>query len=119
MKWPADTLIGFVLNPSDGRLLFSDASGNPLGMETAFRFTTGTNTVPPAAPMLTDGKRTITGRFQFKLLGESNRTYAAEASTNLVNWVSLGTNIAWGGTLQFTDTNAPIFPYRYYRGLAP
>ena len=118
-KWPANTTLGFVLNPSDGQLLFGDANRNPLAMETFFQFTTGTNSVPPATPALTDPKRIVTGRFQFKLVGETNRVYAAEASTNLVNWVSLGTNTAWGGSIQFIDTNAPTLPRRFYRGFAP
>ncbi|MEY2408185.1 MAG: hypothetical protein QOF48_855 [Verrucomicrobiota bacterium] len=118
-KWPTNTVLGFVFNPSDGQMVMSDASRNPLEMETTLQFTTGTNSVPPATPVLADPKRIFTGRFQFKLLGESNRRYAAEASTNLVDWVPLGTNTAWGGSIQFIDTNAFSIPYRFYRGLAP
>ena len=117
--WPADTTIGFVLNPSDGQLLFGDVNRNPLAMETFFQFTTGTNIVAAATPLLTEPKRIVTGRFQFKLLGETNRVYAAEATTNFIDWISLGTNTAWGGSIQFLDTNAPGLPRRFYRGVVP
>jgi len=118
-NWPPNTAIAWVLNPSDGPQFFGDLNRSPLAMETAFRFTTGTNFVPPAAPMLTDARRLVTGRFQFKLLGESNRIYAAEASTNFTDWVSLGTNIAFGGSIQYQDNNSLTLPHRFYRGFAP
>jgi hypothetical protein len=92
---------------------------NPLPMETAFRFTTGTNAVPPESPVLSEPVRLVNGRFQFNVLGEPNRSYVAQASTNLTNWISIGTNIAFGGMTQFVDTNAPTLPHRFYRALAP
>ena len=118
-NWPPSTTIGWVLNPSDALPFFGDLNNNPLAPETTLLFTTGTNAPSPAAPLLKEPMRLVNGRFQFKLMGESNRTYAAEATTNFVNWTSLGTNIAFSGTLQFLDTNAPVHPHRFYRGFAP
>lgn len=55
--------------------------------------------------------------------GESNVIYGLEAATNLSApflWQRLGSNTANGsGVFQFTDTNAPAFPRRFYRALFP
>jgi Bacterial Ig-like domain len=118
-SWPPNTTIGWVLNPSDALPGFSDLNNNPLAPETTFLFTTGPGAAPIVQPLLADTLRLVDGRFRFKLFGETNRTYAAQASTNLVNWVSLGTNIAFGGVIQYEDTNVPALPRRFYRGLAP
>jgi hypothetical protein len=35
-------------------------------------------------------------------------------------WSNLGTALATnGGVFSFTDTNAPLFPIRFYRALSP
>jgi hypothetical protein len=56
-------------------------------------------------------------------LGESNLVYGIEAATNLdspVFWQRIGANNAdVTGLFQFTDTNAPVFPMRFYRALTP
>jgi len=45
-------------------------------------------------------------------------SYAIQVSTNLINWVSLATNVAGvDGVLQFNDTNAGGFTQRFYRAL--
>ncbi len=55
--------------------------------------------------------------------GEANVTYGIEAATNLappIFWERIGTNTANNlGAFQFSDTNAPGFPTRYYRALFP
>ena len=62
----------------------------------------------------------------FKLLtgmGLSNLTYAVDATTDLgpaILWTPLGPAPANGsGIYQFLDTNAPLFPHRFYRVLSP
>jgi len=43
-----------------------------------------------------------------------------QASTNLQNWNDLGGSVAGSdGIVRFTDTNAPAYPYRFYRFVAP
>ena len=118
-NWPPNTTIGWVLNPSDALPGFGDLNQNPLAPETTFLFTTGPGAAPIPQPLLADTLRLVDGRFHFKLFGETNRTYAAQASTNLIHWVSLGTNIAFGGVIQYEDTNVPALSRRFYRGLAP
>jgi len=48
-------------------------------------------------------------------------TYTVDASTDLKTWLLIGTAKAAspGGELIFIDPDAPNFPYRFYRFLAP
>jgi hypothetical protein len=117
--WGPNLTLSWVLNPSDSLPLIADAGGNPLAPETTFLFTTGTSNVSATAAQITQPTRLVDGRFRITLLGETNRTYSVQASTNLTNWVSLATNIAFNGTFNFTDTNTPALPYRFYRGVTP
>jgi hypothetical protein len=46
--------------------------------------------------------------------------YRIEVTTNLSNpnsWITLRTNIAYGGTFTFADTNAARTPPRFYRAV--
>ena len=58
-------------------------------------------------------------QFQLTLTGQPNLSYIVLASTNIANasaWTPISTNIAaLNGTFQFTDTNAPGQPQRFYR----
>ncbi len=60
---------------------------------------------------------------QIQGLGLSNSTYTIEAATNLtptITWSNLGNALATnGGVFSFTDTNAPLFPIRFYRAVSP
>jgi hypothetical protein len=57
-----------------------------------------------------------TTRVQF--VGSSGTSYRIEVSTDLVNWVPLGTGTADGdGNVEFTDTNAVNQPVRFYRAV--
>jgi hypothetical protein len=49
------------------------------------------------------------------LSGSSNTTCRIDASTDLVNWVTLATLQDTNGLVQFIDTAAPSFPSRFYR----
>jgi autotransporter-associated beta strand protein len=55
--------------------------------------------------------------------GVSNLTYTVQAATNLaapITWTLLGAATAnSSGVYQFTDTNAPLFPLRFYRAVSP
>jgi hypothetical protein len=49
--------------------------------------------------------------------GQSNRV---QATTNFAGWLDLGFSVADpNGILHFLDTNAPAFPFRFYRTVAP
>lgn len=117
-NWPPNATITWTLNPYYTQLAFGDTSSNPLPMETLLTFTTGTrsNSIVPAT--LLDPKRLPNGRFQFSVSGQTNATYVVQASQTFAQWSSLATNIAFTGSFDFLDTNAPSFPQRSYRVLS-
>jgi len=53
-------------------------------------------------------------QFSFTLAGVPGASYAVLASTNLTDWLDLVTNLT---PFTFTDTNAVLFPRRFYRAL--
>lgn len=55
--------------------------------------------------------------FQFSILGDIGDHYQIEGSTNLLNWMMLGTVTNSFGTLQFIDSATTNIPYRFYRSL--
>jgi len=57
-------------------------------------------------------KVSTNGQFQFDISGVTGLNYSVQASTNLVDWVPLGTNVS---PFTFLDTNAAHFPQRFYR----
>jgi hypothetical protein len=58
--------------------------------------------------------------FQFTVNTLSNTTWRIMASTNLLDWQPVFTNMAGtDGTLQFTDLLATNFPQRFYRAVYP
>ena len=47
--------------------------------------------------------------------GSPGESFDIQASTNLLNWLNLGSVLAdTNGLMQFDDTNAPAFPSRFY-----
>ena len=74
-------------------------------------------TIPASPAIVTSisGGMVSKGKFQFNVNcgpGSANQTNVIQASTNLVNWVSIYTNI---GSTIFTDTTANGYPRRFYR----
>jgi hypothetical protein len=55
------------------------------------------------------------GQFSFTVSGTAGSQYVVQASTNLVNWVSLQTNTS---PFNFVDANAHQFTRRFYRALS-
>jgi uncharacterized repeat protein (TIGR01451 family) len=56
------------------------------------------------------------GAFTIILTGQPGKSYAIQASADLVSWTSIATNItSYGGTFQFSDTNIVNVPYKFYR----
>jgi uncharacterized repeat protein (TIGR03806 family) len=55
--------------------------------------------------------------FQLQLFGSAGKTYVFQASTNLVDWSSLNTNVAPGDTFNFIDPSASNYPFRFYRAI--
>jgi hypothetical protein len=55
------------------------------------------------------------GKTDFLLSATPGQTNVIQASTNLEQWVDLGALVPADTAVEFTDTNAPAFPYRFYR----
>ena len=60
------------------------------------------------------------GHVQLLFVAEPGPAYGVEASTNLTDWELIGVAVDHGeGTFGFTDTNAALFPNRFYRVVSP
>ena len=93
-----------------------DANGNVYvtGYETVAGGGTEMVTIKYApGPLL---QKQSNGSFLLQSSGSPGQTFGFQASTNLQTWQDLGTNSAdTNGAVQFLDTNAPLFPYRFYQ----
>lgn len=89
-----------------------DSSGSMSAFSPQISFVVGTTSAIPGA--ITSQLTSSSGQFSFSVSGTSGYEYAVEASTNLLNWVVLGTNTA---PFQFVDPVAGQFSHRYYRAV--
>jgi len=106
-----------IFNPMEAPLGYGDLNGNPLAADTLIvSFTDGNFTKTPSRPWLTNSVWQPNGTFQVELKGEADFSYVLESSTKLTGWAPLATNIAFGGTARFTDTNGVADEIRLYRG---
>jgi hypothetical protein len=67
-----------------------------------------------ATPTLTIDSGSTNGQFQFDILGVTGLNYSVQASSNLVDWAPLTTNVS---PFTFVDTNSTTFPVRFYRSV--
>ena len=61
-----------------------------------------------SAKMQSDG-------FDFTIIGTNGMPFVVEASTNLVDWQPVWTNILSGASTAFTDSQRTNYPVRFYR----
>ncbi|MBI5773039.1 MAG: S8 family serine peptidase [Verrucomicrobia bacterium] len=59
------------------------------------------------------------GGVQFRIEGQTNQVYHVQASADLANWLTISTNFAPYGLIQFTDPQATTNASRYYRIILP
>jgi len=74
------------------------------------------NLIVGSPSSLTNAVVLSNGSFQFTLTGAAGGNYEIQASTNLVDWVTL-TNAPFSGSATFNDTTATNFTRRFYRGV--
>jgi hypothetical protein len=55
------------------------------------------------------------GQYVLRVNGKENARYAVEASTNLLNWLPLKTNVVTGGYFDYLDAGAAGLKQRFYR----
>lgn len=70
--------------------------------------------VTPAAPAMT-ALNSASGQFSFGVTGTAGAQYVVQASTNLVDWVSVETNTA---PFTFADPNTASYKQRFFRTLS-
>ena len=66
-------------------------------------------------PQLTQPQMQLDGPFRFTLSSDANRTYQIQATTDFTQWETLFTLVNTNGLLEWRDTNAASFSYRFYR----
>jgi hypothetical protein len=68
-------------------------------------------------PLRINSYSSSNGAFSLESAGVAGGTYTIEASSDLINWLPLFTNTAPNGYIDFTDTNAGAWNYRFYRAI--
>ena len=75
--------------------------------------------LPPATPVLTSLGFT-NGNYKLKLASTTNTTFGIQGSTNLLNWINLGSGTTdTNGVFFFQDTNTANVRFRFYRAYWP
>jgi hypothetical protein len=72
---------------------------------------------PPPQTSARGSMRLPNGQFRVRVNGPEDQQFVIQASTNLIHWNSLSTNILSQSYLDFTDTQATTFGRRFYRVL--
>ena len=71
-----------------------------------------------APPVMSHGRRNSNGTFSFRLTGGAQATYFVRASTDMVSWTTIATNVLpASGAMEITDSQANAFARRYYRAV--
>ncbi len=84
--------------------------------EANFNNSVATNALFLVQPLyLTSATFTTNYIFQLELLGTPGSNYVLQASTNLLNWTPLSTNLATTNLFNLFDPGASNFPHRFYR----
>ncbi len=77
-----------------------------------------TTILNPIPAVLSGAYIATNGNFQITLLGQRLATYDLQASTNFASWFGIYSDAASSaGVIEFTDTNAPNYLYRFYRAV--
>ena len=94
-----------------------DAAGNEsdFSNEATFTTTSSAKANPPTPASLNGAGRTGAGHFSFVVSGVPGAQYVVQASTDLVNWVTIQTNAA---ASTFVDPSAATMGQRFYRTLS-
>jgi hypothetical protein len=74
----------------------------------------------PHRPYFTTVAKRAGGRVKVKFAGSPGQTCLIQATTNLVNWVTLGAATQLGnGMFEFEDARSDKLPARFYRVISP
>lgn len=99
----AEWYLGDVSMPGDNYMLFDN-------------YTISADPLPQVIPTVQKPVDAGGGQRRVRVTGKNGVSYAIEASTNLVGWTSLKTNVAnSSGYFDYTDTSASALKQRFYR----
>jgi hypothetical protein len=95
---------------------YADAGGNFNGSTNGLNQVIN-NPAPAVACKMSLTPQTSAGCVTANLAGTPGQTYVLQASTDMIHWTTISTNVAdANGQLSFTDTTAKNYPNRFYRG---
>ncbi len=57
------------------------------------------------------------GVFSVQMVGDPNKTYILQGSSNFINWIPVNTNVPLSSPFQLIDPTAGAYPYRFYRAI--
>jgi hypothetical protein len=98
---------------------FSDPAGNFSSSTNSLTQSVVAIVTPPAPGKLSLAPSFANGNVTGELSGTANSTYVIQASADLVNWISISTNVAdTNGIVWLVDSNAVTYPNRFYRAFS-
>lgn len=89
-------------HPGDNYMLFDD-------------YTITVDAPPTLSALVHPPQPAGAGQFLLRVDGQNEARYALEASTNLLQWTALKTNVATGGYFDYLDTGASGSETKFYR----
>lgn len=100
---PRETVGSGPIIPSNVILAQADSTGvSPVALTAGTIFVRPVNLLP-------------NGHVQFFLNATEGQHYLIQATTNLVDWVTISTNSATSSFMDLVDIDAANYPYRFYR----
>lgn len=111
------TMVGATLDFGDADAEWTLAvAGKPGDNYMLFdNYTITADAVPQVIPTVLAPVAVGGGQQRVRVNGRNGVSYAVEASTNLVRWTALKTNVVAGGYFDYTDPGAASLARRFYR----
>jgi hypothetical protein len=99
---------------------YSDPAGNFNSSTNSVMQAVVTVVAPPPPSKLILTSLSLSGGLSAQLTGVANQTYVIQASSDLIHWTPISTNLAdASGIVSLVDSNAVVFPSRFYRAYSP
>jgi hypothetical protein len=99
---------------------YTDPSGNFNSSTNSLMQSITASTTPPPPSKMSLVTSFASGRVIANLSGTANTTYIIQASTDLVHWTPIATNVAdVNGSVLLIESNTMAYPSRYYRAYSP